>query len=319
MNFNEPIPERLTFEWFENHARIKLVGAGAQWVVMGWRNIIFLRISKKWIPDEIDEYVNRLSALSGFLSKKADKIFLIFDLSRMRLKKKDIFRYLRANWFEFLANDDVKVCIVDEGNLRRIILRCLYRIVGQLEKFKIFHNCDGAFAWVREEIISSKNRTNKKGGDMLMTESEKVRNAQDFINRELQKKGAGRIDKIEWEQTPQGRVTRVHRLVIIRGGEKSIFTFTEYELLKDYGSKKWENQLLHRVGNILMEFEMSERIGETLVRIGAIKPYQVEDVLCAQKAGDDRVFGEIAIELGYINDEVLKKYVEAKAVWEKEA
>jgi len=79
----------------------------------------------------------------------------------MRLKKKDIFRYLRANWFEFLANDDVKVCIVDEGNLRRIILRSFYRIVGLLEKFKIFHNCDGALAWVREEIISSKTRTNK--------------------------------------------------------------------------------------------------------------------------------------------------------------
>ena len=161
MNFNEPIPERLTFKCFENHARIKLVGAGAQWVVMGWRNIIFLRISKKWIPDEIDVYVNRLSALSGFLSKKADKIFFIFDLSGMRLKIKNTFRYLRANWFGSMASEDVKVCIVDEGNLRRIILRSLYRIVGQSEKLKIFRDCDGAFAWVREEIISSKTRTNK--------------------------------------------------------------------------------------------------------------------------------------------------------------
>ncbi|MBW2000559.1 MAG: hypothetical protein JRJ29_21700 [Deltaproteobacteria bacterium] len=64
---------------------------------------------------------------------------------------------------------------------------------------------------------------------------------------------------------------------------------------------------------------MNEKIGEALVRIGAMKPYQVDDVLRAQKAGDSRLFGEIAIEFGYINDEVLKKYVEAKAVWEKEA
>ena len=64
---------------------------------------------------------------------------------------------------------------------------------------------------------------------------------------------------------------------------------------------------------------MSEKIGEALVRIGAMKPYQVEDVLRAQAAGDNRLFGEIAIEFGYINDEVLKKYVEAKAVWEKRA
>ncbi len=64
---------------------------------------------------------------------------------------------------------------------------------------------------------------------------------------------------------------------------------------------------------------MSEKIGETLVRIGAVQLYQVQDVLRAQKGGDNRLFGEIAIEYGYINDEVLKKYIEAKAVWEKEA
>jgi hypothetical protein len=313
---NEPIPERLTFEWFENHARIKLVGAGAQWIVMGWRNIIFLRISKKWIPDEIDEYVNRLSALSGFLSKKADKIFLIFDLSRMQFKKKAIFRYLRAKWFEFLASENVKVCIVDEGNLRRIILRSLYWIVGQLEKFKIFRNRDGAFAWVQEEILRSETSPTNTGC-IQMTESDKLKQAQDFITQALQKQGAVRIDAIDWEQTPQGRASRYQRLVILRGSEKSIFTFTEYELLKEHGSEKWENRLLSRVGDILIEFEMSEKIGVALVRIGAIKPFQVEDVLSAQRTGDTRLFGEIAIEYGYINDEVLKKYVEAKAVWGK--
>lgn len=60
---------------------------------------------------------------------------------------------------------------------------------------------------------------------------------------------------------------------------------------------------------------MSEKIGEYLVRIGAMKPSQVQDVLCAQASGDSRLFGEIAIEFGYINEEVLEKYVEAKAVW----
>ncbi|UCF97009.1 MAG: hypothetical protein JSV89_17805 [Spirochaetaceae bacterium] len=60
---------------------------------------------------------------------------------------------------------------------------------------------------------------------------------------------------------------------------------------------------------------MGEKIGVTLVRIGAMKSFQVEDVLRAQATGDNRLFGEIAIEFGYINDEVLKKYVEAKASW----
>ena len=63
---------------------------------------------------------------------------------------------------------------------------------------------------------------------------------------------------------------------------------------------------------------MNERIGATLVRIGAMKPFQVVDVIHAQEAGDSRLFGEIAIDLGYINNQVLRKYVETKAAWDKE-
>jgi|GEM_PF-546119 len=57
---------------------------------------------------------------------------------------------------------------------------------------------------------------------------------------------------------------------------------------------------------------MEERIGEALVRIGAMKSYQVEDVLRLQQGGDRRMFGEIAIELGYIDDEAIRKYLSSK-------
>ena len=62
---------------------------------------------------------------------------------------------------------------------------------------------------------------------------------------------------------------------------------------------------------------MSEKIGEFLQRIGVMNQKQVQEILDAQTAGDIRMFGEIAIDFGYINDEVLKKYIEAKAAWEK--
>jgi hypothetical protein len=63
--------------------------------------------------------------------------------------------------------------------------------------------------------------------------------------------------------------------------------------------------------------DMPVKIGEFLLRIGVITEQQVQEVLDAQKAGDSRLFGDIAIEYGYINDEVLKKYIEAKAAWKK--
>ncbi len=61
-----------------------------------------------------------------------------------------------------------------------------------------------------------------------------------------------------------------------------------------------------------MSTNTSERIGEGLIRIGAIKKEAVDDVLSRQTAGDKRLFGEIAIDLGYIDDQAIKDYLESK-------
>ena len=54
------------------------------------------------------------------------------------------------------------------------------------------------------------------------------------------------------------------------------------------------------------------RIGGFLVSIGALKDWQIEDVLLAQRKGDTRIFGEIAIALGYIDDAALMRYVDSR-------
>ncbi|MBN1697482.1 MAG: hypothetical protein JW881_08215 [Spirochaetales bacterium] len=55
-----------------------------------------------------------------------------------------------------------------------------------------------------------------------------------------------------------------------------------------------------------------ERIGDFLVRIGALTSEQVDEILKQQKKEPDKIFGVIAIELGYINDDALRAYVEEK-------
>jgi hypothetical protein len=57
---------------------------------------------------------------------------------------------------------------------------------------------------------------------------------------------------------------------------------------------------------------VEERIGEALVRIGAMTPEQVEEVLKLQKDGDGRLFGEIAIEQGFLNDKAIKAYLDSR-------
>jgi hypothetical protein len=55
---------------------------------------------------------------------------------------------------------------------------------------------------------------------------------------------------------------------------------------------------------------MPSRIGEFLIKIGVITEEQVDDVLRIQKGGDSRLFGEIALELGYLDDNAIKRYVD---------
>lgn len=57
----------------------------------------------------------------------------------------------------------------------------------------------------------------------------------------------------------------------------------------------------------------AERIGDGLVRIGAMTEEQREEVLKIQSSGDDRMFGEIAVDLGYINDQAIMDYLDSKS------
>jgi len=53
-----------------------------------------------------------------------------------------------------------------------------------------------------------------------------------------------------------------------------------------------------------------ERIGEFLIRIQAINTHQVRQILQAQKSGDPRRFGDIAVDLGFVRDDAIKRYVD---------
>ena len=53
-----------------------------------------------------------------------------------------------------------------------------------------------------------------------------------------------------------------------------------------------------------------DRIGEFLMKIDAMTAAQVQQVLQAQESGDKRRFGEIALSLGYLTDDSLRRYVD---------
>jgi len=53
----------------------------------------------------------------------------------------------------------------------------------------------------------------------------------------------------------------------------------------------------------------SQRIGEFLVSIGAMTDEQVQSVVEQQKQDHEKLFGEIAIEMGFINDAAVDRYL----------
>lgn len=57
-----------------------------------------------------------------------------------------------------------------------------------------------------------------------------------------------------------------------------------------------------------------EKIGEGLVRTRNMTREQVDDILKRQRAGNDSLFGIMAIELGYIDENVLLEYLESKGL-----
>lgn len=57
---------------------------------------------------------------------------------------------------------------------------------------------------------------------------------------------------------------------------------------------------------------MTERIGDGLVRIGAMAIEQRDKVLQMQNDGDERMFGEIAIDLKFIDDQAILDFLASK-------
>ncbi len=60
---------------------------------------------------------------------------------------------------------------------------------------------------------------------------------------------------------------------------------------------------------------MPSRIGDFLVKIGAMTTEQVDQVLRLQAEGDKRIFGEIALDQHYLNDDAIKRYVDHLEKW----
>lgn len=57
---------------------------------------------------------------------------------------------------------------------------------------------------------------------------------------------------------------------------------------------------------------MSERMGDYMIRTGAMNQSQVDEVVRAKATGDKRHFGEIAVSLGFITVADVEAFLSAR-------
>jgi len=55
--------------------------------------------------------------------------------------------------------------------------------------------------------------------------------------------------------------------------------------------------------------DSTKRFGELLLSLGALDQKQIDIISNYQKENPDMRFGQIAVHLGFINQELLKKYL----------
>ena len=56
----------------------------------------------------------------------------------------------------------------------------------------------------------------------------------------------------------------------------------------------------------------NEKIGEFLVRLNAMSPKNIRKIIDQQKRAPQKFFGEIALEKGFVVDDVTKKYLSSR-------
>ena len=86
-----------------------------------------------------------------------------------------------------------------------------------------------------------------------MNDSDTIRFAQEFIVTQLQKAKPDNIDALTWRQNEINALVEEFKLTVYSKDKSSVFTFTEKELIEDYGTKKWERRLSGRMKEILAE------------------------------------------------------------------
>jgi len=88
-----------------------------------------------------------------------------------------------------------------------------------------------------------------------MPDFDLIRLAQEYIVTQLENAKPDSIDAFIWDQREVNALIEEVRLTVHFADQDFVFTFTEEELIQDYGSKKWESRLNGRVKEILAKTE----------------------------------------------------------------
>jgi uncharacterized lipoprotein YddW (UPF0748 family) len=73
-----------------------------------------------------------------------------------------------------------------------------------------------------------------------MNDFDQILSAHEFVTNQLQKAKPANINALSWRQEEINALVEEFRLTVYSVDKSYVFTFTERELIEDYGTQKWE-------------------------------------------------------------------------------
>jgi hypothetical protein len=180
-------------------------------------------------------------------------VFGLFDTNYLEIQSESFRRYMKEEWARLVDLEDLFLCIIEKKDMKRLIWKSIYQLLGIANKIQLFQNHKQAFLWLKKQTNNEKGLPNTLVDSTILT-SLKV--AQQYITDQLlilSKHMDIKIDDLAWDQRVNDWKAEIHFIAVYIAGKRFALPFNEIELTHDQGTENWKKMIRDKVNWFLTE------------------------------------------------------------------
>jgi len=145
--------EKLSYRYIIENAERHFLSVDHKWMLWVWCNVVLIKPTGKWSPEDAEIYINQFFALFKSLKTTWPKVYYVLDMNSWELQTEEFRRYLRANWTKLFNREDLILCFVEAKAMKRIIWTSIFQLIDMQDRLFLFEDFSEAFAWIRGRLI----------------------------------------------------------------------------------------------------------------------------------------------------------------------